>query len=68
MKQEEDNWGADNPCQEHLDVEAVRKYMAWAEEEGLAVEVVTWAMYAIRSNPEITISEAMYHGYNEWVK
>lgn len=36
--------------------------------EELAVEIILWAMYAIKQNPEITIQDAISYGVNEWVK
>jgi len=34
----------------------------------LEVEVVTWALKAMKNNPEMNISSAIIDGLNEWVK
>ena len=36
--------------------------------EVLAVEIIYSAMNRLKSNPEISIAEAMEYGYLEWIK
>ena len=39
-----------------------------AKEHGLEVEVIAWAMLALKENPKLSISEAILIGFAEWVK
>ena len=39
-----------------------------AAEYGLQSEVVTYALQAMKDNPELSIVEAMSSGFYEWVK
>jgi hypothetical protein len=39
-----------------------------AKESGLETEVVVWALKYMKENPKLTISEAIFLGYCEWVK
>lgn len=45
----------------------IRRVLQEAQKEGLAIEVVWSALQAMR-NPNITIQEAMQHGFSEWIK
>jgi hypothetical protein len=39
-----------------------------AKEYGLEVEVVVWALEAMRMNPGMLPEEALMEGYDEWIK
>ena len=47
---------------------AIGQYLNTAIDLGVDVEVVTWALKAMKDNPELRISDAMTIGYSEWVK
>ena len=47
---------------------AVRLTLGEAIEAGLEVEVVVFALKAMKENPSLTIEEAILIGYDEWVK
>jgi hypothetical protein len=36
--------------------------------DNLAAEVFVFAMKAMKENPNLSISEAIYMGYDEWIK
>jgi len=44
----------------------VLKYFGY--EHGLSVEIIWSAMHAIKNNPQLTISEALNIGAEEWIK
>lgn len=44
----------------------VRKCLKDASEFGLEADVVTWALYHMKQNPEQTIEQAMETGMIEW--
>lgn len=53
------------------DLETVSKIIQIINEEGnypLLPEVITWALLNMKKNPEMSISEAIISGYNEWIK
>lgn len=50
------------------EMDAVAIALEQSREEGLEVEVVTWALRYMKENPSLTISEAITMGYYEWVK
>lgn len=47
---------------------AVEDYLVSSSHYKLDVETVTWALMAMRANPQLTVSQAMAIGYYEWVK
>jgi hypothetical protein len=51
-----------------LEMDAVEIALQRSREEGLDVEVVTWALRHMKKNPSLTISEAITMGFYEWVK
>jgi hypothetical protein len=51
-----------------LEMDAVEIALQRSREEGLDVEVVTWALRYMKKNPSLTISEAITMGFYEWVK
>jgi hypothetical protein len=50
------------------EMDAVATALEQSREEGLEVEVVTWALRYMKNDPTLTISEAITMGYYEWVK
>lgn len=48
--------------------EAIDHALKGASEFDLQVEVVWYALKAMKENPRLTIEEAMDIGFNEWVK
>ena len=50
------------------EMDAVATVLEHSCEEGLEVEVVTWALRYMKNDPTLTISEAITMGYYEWVK
>ncbi len=50
------------------EMDAVAIALEQSREEGLEVEVVTWALRYMKNDPTLTISEAITMGYYEWVK
>jgi hypothetical protein len=50
------------------EMDAVATALEQSREEGLEVEVVTWALRYMKNDPSLTISEAITMGYYEWVK
>lgn len=51
---------------EHL--QTIQEFLNSALDQAVEVEVVYSALQAMKSNPQLTISQAMAHGYYEWVK
>jgi hypothetical protein len=49
-------------------MDAVATVLEHSCEEGLEVEVVTWALRYMKNDPTLTLSEAITMGYYEWVK
>jgi len=47
---------------------AVKLTLAEAIDAGLEVEVVVFALKAMKENPSLTIEEAILIGYEEWIK
>ena len=39
-----------------------------ARDQNLEIEVVTWALKAMKANPSLSIVEAINEGYEHWVK
>lgn len=50
------------------DLEVISNQLILAKEYGLEAEVVMTALIAMRRDPSLTIQEAMYIGFFEWVK
>ena len=50
------------------EMDAVATALEQSREEGLEVEVVTWALRYMKNDPTLTISEAITMGYYEWMK
>lgn len=50
------------------DMKHVAEALDHANEHGLQVEVVTWALKYMKENPSLTITEAVTLGYFEWIK
>ena len=50
------------------EMDAVAIALEQSREEGLEVEVVTWALRYMKNDPTLTISEAITMGYYEWVR
>jgi len=50
------------------EMDTVAMALERSREEGLEVEVVTWALRYMKENPSLTISEAITMGYYEWSK
>lgn len=46
----------------------VNGYLLEAAEYGVQSEVVTYALQAMKDNPEMSVVEAMSDGFYEWVK
>jgi hypothetical protein len=55
----------DEPSNELKYIENVLK---WSQEYNMVPEVIWSALQAMKQDPSISIQEAMYHGYNEWIK
>jgi hypothetical protein len=49
-------------------MDAINNALNGAREYGLEVEVVYWALKAMKEDPSLTIEEAIEAGYWEWVK
>jgi hypothetical protein len=50
------------------DLEIVDYYLHLAEETGLQVEFVTFALKYMKEDPGMTIKEACKRSFEEWVK
>jgi hypothetical protein len=50
------------------ELEIIDYYLTKAEECGLQVEFVTFALKYIKEDPGLTIEEACCRAYEEWVK
>ena len=50
------------------DLDIVYTFLKDAEKYGLTTEVVLYALYYMRENPNSLVDEAMVYGYDEWVK
>lgn len=48
--------------------EFLESLLSEADAYGLRWEVETWAQKALDENPEMTISDAYWYGFNEWIK
>lgn len=46
----------------------VNRLLEDANNYGLLPEVVVWALMAMQEDPEMTPTEAVAIGYNEWIK
>jgi hypothetical protein len=51
-----------------VEMSIIGEYLNSAIDESLDVEVVTWALQAIKNDPNLSISDAMARGYYEWIK
>ena len=38
------------------------------QESSLELEVIEWALLAMKNNPSLSVLDAMEEGYDEWVK
>ncbi len=47
---------------------AVTNALKWGSEDGVEVEVITWAMMYLRDHPGCTIPEAIEDGLEGWMK
>lgn len=56
------------PSETVKDVEYIAKAMGAARDYGLEVEVVAWALFALKATPTLTVREAIDYGYMEWIK
>ena len=52
----------------HRSMDIVEHVLHEAEDFGLTVEVVTWALKYMKENPKLDISDAIILGIEEWVK
>lgn len=50
------------------EVKYVGEVLEDATKHGLQAEVVRWALDYMKSDPTISIAEAMNYGYDEWIK
>lgn len=50
------------------DLDIVYTFLKDAEKYGLTSEVVLYALYYMRENPNALVDEAMNYGYWEWCK
>ena len=50
------------------ELEIVDRYLTEAEEYGLQVEFVTFALKYMKEDPGLTIEEACQRAYEDWVK
>lgn len=50
------------------DMENIQKAFDIAKEYELQWEVLCWAMYALRTNPKLSIGQAMSEGLEEWIR
>ena len=41
---------------------------AFKHADGFEVEITAWALFYMKENPNLTISEAITMGYMEWIK
>ena len=46
----------------------IQSLLEEAEEYGLLSEVVMFALKSVKEDPNMSESEAITHGYNEWIK
>lgn len=49
-------------------MDEVEVYLNQAKEHKMDLEIVVWALKAMKDNPDITIEEAMKRGYDDWIK
>jgi hypothetical protein len=54
--------------QRNYDFAAIAAAIDPVQSYGLSVEILYWAMDALKSNPAMTIGEAINYGFYEWVK
>lgn len=50
------------------DMKAIDTYLDLAIEAGLEIEVIYFALIAMKKNPELAPSEALAVGITEWIK
>ena len=58
--------GKESPISKTMDI--CHKILDDAQKEGLELEVVVWALQEMKDNPGLLPEEALWIGYNEWVK
>jgi hypothetical protein len=46
----------------------VNELLLSAGDYGMQSEVVAWALYNMKRNPNLSITDAMQLGYSEWIK
>lgn len=51
-----------------IDMRNISNYLKAASNYGLEVEVVTWALMAMKEDSTLSLDDAMYLGFSEWVK
>lgn len=52
----------------HDIMDYVSEILEEARQHGLEVEVVTWALKAMKENPSLSLVEAITEGYENWLK
>jgi hypothetical protein len=53
---------------EEMEMDLIGKVLDQALEAGLELEVIYWALIAMKKNPELTPAQAMVLGVTEWIK
>lgn len=53
---------------QEFDLEFIQGLLDEACEYGLLTEVIVYALSLMKENPNLSETEALIHGYNEWVK
>ena len=51
-----------------IDITTIKVALEMAKEYNLEVEVITWAMKALKEDNKLTISQAISIGVAEWLK
>lgn len=49
-------------------MDEVETYLNKAKEHKMDLEIVVWALKAMKDSPGLTIEEAMKRGYDDWIK
>lgn len=50
------------------DFETIDKWLDIAIDSGLEVEIIYFALLALKENPKLTPGEAFIYGISEWIK
>lgn len=53
---------------QEMEMDLIDKVLDQALEAGLELEIIYWALMAMKKNPELTPSQAMVLGVTEWIK